>query len=104
MNQVISNSVKRRVSLSVRHQKHYIHLQFKGQNWQDPVHSLLPFGVSGNEWHITPFRVRSKGRSSHLTCITTSLGKYLNLGNDRRKTNTEFIAELLIFRKGVLGT
>lgn len=39
MNQVISNSVKRRVSLSVQHQKHYIHLQFKSQNWQDPVDS-----------------------------------------------------------------
>lgn len=96
--------MKRRVSLSVQHQKHYINLQLKGQNWQDPVLSLIPFGVSGNEWRITPFRIRSKGRCIHLTYITTSLGKYLSLGNDRSKTNTEFIAEFLIFTKSVLGT
>lgn len=66
MNQVISNSIKRRVSLSVQHQKHYINLQLKGQNQQDPVLSLISFGVSGNERCITPFRVRSKGRSIHL--------------------------------------
>lgn len=74
MNQVISNSIKRRVSLSVQHQKHYIHLQFKGQNWQDPVDSLLPFGGSENEQCIAPFRVRSKGSSIHLTYIRTLLG------------------------------
>lgn len=75
MNQVIRNSIKRRASLSVQHQKHSIYLQFKVQNWQGPVDSLLPFGVSENEWCVTPFKVRSKGRSIHLTYITTSLGE-----------------------------